>query len=412
MKAIVNKMAESSRRQRKRGRVAIEPLLFQEFSESVREQIRKKEPQLRAAGLWEFLCRLEISWPWQADLSDFFESAVASEFREIRVQNKEVKFTSEAIARATTLPEGDGRPLLNAELPINTGEWEAVFKGGSLAFDREAMGWEVELANSPWREWLEIFRQRIQLGEEGSRMEHCMVCAAFTALIKGIRYNWADELRLRMQEEVELQRERRPVQLRCAGYIGTLCQMSVASSSQSYVRTVPPFLSRPRSLTPPPELCLVRSHTASPEPPEIIEESIELCGDFSGRGGPHESFQNLPRLTAPLRLLESKSKLNPQSELQEKEELIQRLQSKLTLARGNEKQLQDLNNNLQARETKLAGQLNESIKKQKEWQSKCEMVSTELTLVSCERSQLLKEKESLEREKVVWESLKVRQERL
>lgn len=131
--------------------MTIEPLVFQELPEVVRDQIRKREPQLRAAGLWEFLCRLEISWPWQADLSEFFESALASEFREIKVQDERVPFTSEAIARATTLPEEDGQQLLNAELPISAGEWEVVFKGGSLAFDSEIMGWNIELANSPWK---------------------------------------------------------------------------------------------------------------------------------------------------------------------------------------------------------------------------------------------------------------------
>lgn len=178
------------KRQRKRGRVSIEPMVFQELPEVIREQIRRKELlQLRVAGLWEFLCTLEISWPWQVDLSEFFESALASEFRELHVQNQSVSFTSEAIAKATTLPEEDGQPLLNAELPIDAREWEVVFKGGSLAFDSEAMGWKIELENSPWKEWLEVFHQRIQLGEEGSGMEHCMVCATFTTLMRGTRYN-------------------------------------------------------------------------------------------------------------------------------------------------------------------------------------------------------------------------------
>lgn len=109
------------------------------------------------------------------------------------------------------LPGEEGQSLLNAKLPINAREWEVVFKGRSLAFDSEAMGWEVELANSPWKEWLEIFRQKIQFGEDRSRMEHCVVCAAFTALMRGMRYNWAEEIRLRMQEEIERQKDMRPV---------------------------------------------------------------------------------------------------------------------------------------------------------------------------------------------------------
>lgn len=69
-----------------------------------------------------------------------------------------------------------------------------VYQGGGLAFDSKAMGWKVELANSPWKEWLEILNQRIQLGEEGSRMERCVVCTEFMALMKDTKYNWADEL--------------------------------------------------------------------------------------------------------------------------------------------------------------------------------------------------------------------------
>jgi len=101
------------------------------------------------------------------------------------------------------------------------------------------MGWNIELANSPWKEWLEVFHQRVQLSEEGGKMEHCMVCAAFTTLMKGTRYNWAEELRLRMQEEVKKHRERRHVPLRSASYMGILCQLLVASSPSSYSRPVP-----------------------------------------------------------------------------------------------------------------------------------------------------------------------------
>lgn len=39
------------------------------------------------------------------------------------------------------------------------------------------------------------------------------------------------------------------------------------------------------------------------------------------------------------------------------------------------------------------------------------MVFTELTLLSNKKTQLMKEKEALEREKYVWEGLKVRQEK-
>lgn len=83
--------------------MSIEPLVFQELPEVIQEQIQK-ETQLRSVGLWEFLCMLEIYWPWQAYLYKLFESVLVSEFQEICVQMQGVNFTSEVIAMATTLP--------------------------------------------------------------------------------------------------------------------------------------------------------------------------------------------------------------------------------------------------------------------------------------------------------------------
>lgn len=94
----------------------------------------------------------------------------------------------------------------------------------------------------------------------------------------------------------------------CANYMGILCQMSVASS---YLRHVPLFLSRPRNLIPSLERRTVRLPIASPDPLEIIEENIELCGDFAGMGGPSENFQVLPRLTMPLQFFEPGSESDP-----------------------------------------------------------------------------------------------------
>lgn len=62
-------------------------------------------------------------------------------------------FTPKIVAKETTVLGEDSHPLLNAKLLIN------VRVGGCLeskqlilAFDFEAMGWKIELANSPWKE--------------------------------------------------------------------------------------------------------------------------------------------------------------------------------------------------------------------------------------------------------------------
>ena len=63
-------------------------------------------------------------------------------------------------------------------------------------------------------------------------------------------------------------------------------------------------MNRPRYFVLSPERCIGMSPIASPDPPEIIEESIELCSDFVGMGGPNENDQDLPRLVVPSKLFE------------------------------------------------------------------------------------------------------------
>lgn len=45
----------------------------------------------------------------------------------------------------------------------------------------------------------------------------------------------------------------------------------------------------------------------SPDSPEIVEESIELCGDYVGMGGTNENDQVLPRLVVPSKLFDLRS---------------------------------------------------------------------------------------------------------
>lgn len=322
----------------------MEPLTFQEFSPPVLEQMEKRKDQLKAAGLWDFLFKLEIAWPWQTDLSEFIESAWQSDFREIRVRSQSVSFSIEAIANITALPAEEGQPLTNSELPINAREWETVFEGGVQAFDDEVNGWEIEKAITPWKEWLYIIRQRIELGADYSRMEHCVVCAAFTALMRGARYNWAEELHRRIREEVETKQNLRPVPLLCAGYLGLLSQYSIVVSPTSAFRSVPPFLRRFRELSLSPSPVRGDIHVLSPEPPVIREESIELHGEFVGLVGPSEDFMALPRFLPPSpplsdysQVLETTTELLAlRKELEEVKALCQRKDEEIDLVRKEE----------------------------------------------------------------------------
>ena len=274
-------MAESSKKGRKRGSVAIEPIAFEQLSEPFKEQIKGRKPQLMAAGLWEFVTELEILWPWPADLSEFFLSACASEYRHPVVRKQLIRFDTEAIAQVTTLPGEDNVSVAEACRSLNAPEWGVVFENGQSAFDVKRQGWNLQKALPPWRDWLLLIHQRIELGRGGGFMEHCVVCAALAAWIRGTKFNWAEEVKSRIKEEIENHQLLRPLPLKSAGYIGLLCQISFGPDITSASRQkVPPFL-------PKPEWFFVREKTVpqatsplpSPEPPVILEEIVEMHGN-------------------------------------------------------------------------------------------------------------------------------------
>jgi hypothetical protein len=86
----------------------------------------------------------------------------------------------------------------------------------------------------------------IELGRNGEFMEYCIVCAALAAWIRGTKFNWAEEVRSRIKEEIETHKLLRPLPLRSAGYIGLLCQNSFGPDiTLTSRRKVAPFLSKP-----------------------------------------------------------------------------------------------------------------------------------------------------------------------
>lgn len=270
-------MAESSKTGRKRGELPIEPISFLAISEHFKERISEKEPQLRAAGLWEFITELEIPWLWPADLAEFVISAETTKFRDIRVQGHQVRFDVEAISLVTTLPDTDNVAVTEACRAIDAPEWGVAFEDGQSAFDVRKQGWNLLKALPPWRDWLLLIQQRIELRSDGDVMEHCVVCAALAAWIRGTKFNWADEVRLRIKEEVEKGKYLRPIPMRSAGYIGSLCQLSFGSDTpRGLRRSVTPFLSKPSGFERVEPVSREYSPPQSPEPPVILEEYIEL----------------------------------------------------------------------------------------------------------------------------------------
>jgi hypothetical protein len=163
-------MAEPSKEGRKRGALPVEPLSFSELSEVLKEKIKEKESHLKSAGLWDFVTSLEIPWPWPADLSEFVLSAGASNFQEVRVRNQLIRLETEAISQVTTLPGADSGSMAEACRAIDAPEWGVVFENGHAAFNAQKQGWDLEKAMSPWREWLLLVHQRIELERDGNFM--------------------------------------------------------------------------------------------------------------------------------------------------------------------------------------------------------------------------------------------------
>ena len=187
----MRRMATREKKKRGRERLVIEPTPFGELSEAFQQQLRGREVLLRSAGLWSFLWELELPWPRQADVVKFVESGLASSFGEIVVQKQRIPLTTEAIGETTTLPGVGAQSINFAEVPLNAPQWHSIFEGGRLAFDVESQGWRLKKILPEWRDWVLLIQQRIQLGSEDGYMEHCILCAALSAALKGIRYNWA-----------------------------------------------------------------------------------------------------------------------------------------------------------------------------------------------------------------------------
>lgn len=239
-------MAKLSKGRRKRGDIPIEPITFLELTESFKEKVKERESCLRAAGLWEFVSNMEIPWPWAVNISEFVITTCVSNFQHIVVRGQPVKFDVEAIVRVTTLPRLDNTPVAEATRAIDAHEWVVAFEDGPLAFDVKKQGWDLHKALPPWREWLTLIHHQIELEREGKFQEHCIVCAAFAAWFRGTRFNWAGEIRVKIQEEIERNRSKTLVSLRSTRYLGMLCQSSIAPDPVwTTRRSVVPFLLKP-----------------------------------------------------------------------------------------------------------------------------------------------------------------------
>ena len=411
-------MAGSTKAGRKRGDLPVEPLSFSEISEEFKEKIREREPHLKSAGLWEFVTQLEIPWPWPADLSEFVLSAGASDFREVRVRNQLIRLEAEAIAQVTTLPGIDSGSVAEACRAIDAPEWGVVFKDGQSAFDVRKQGWDLRKAMPPWQDWLLLVHQRIELERDGNFMEHCVVCAALAAWIRGTKFNWAEEVRLRIREEVEKGKCLRPVPLRSAGYIGMLCQLSFSPSTTSATRrSVAPFLPQPTGFVIEEPMPPVHSPLSSPEPPVILEEYVKLHGEspekFESRGFclPWREESSLSTQLQAIEKEWQERMARVTRELESQRMVVERQQEELEIFSKKTSQLTRENFELRESVKKLSESLHQSEGEITKWQVKCNEAESFNRHLLREREDWEKSKNNFTNEKTEWLSLKERQER-
>ena len=410
-------MAESSKKGRKRGALPIEPIVFPTLSEEFKERIREKEAHLRAAGLWNFLTNLEIPWPWPADLSEFVLSAHATEFQQCSARRQLVRFDTEAIAQVTTLPGEDSVSVAESCRAIDAPEWGVAFEDGQVAFDVKRQGWDLQKALPLWREWLFLIQERIELGRHGGFMEHCVVCAALAAWIRGTKFNWAGEVRARIREELEDQQTKRPMPLRSAGYIGMLCQLSFSPDITTATRrTVTPFLSKPEGFLeeiPNPQPI---SPPLSPEPPVILEETVEMHDDrLAGRkpdffclSWKEEEELSAYSLAEEKVWKEKMAKVVAELEVQKRtvdnqREEIAQIRGQLATLEAEKAILTESTRSLKTNLTRVESE-------KREWQVKSEEAVTFISQVLKEKEGLSKEVTDLAKERIEWTRMKERQE--
>lgn len=409
---VVRKMAGRTTESRVRERLVIEPIMLSEISEEFQQQLKRHEVSLRSSGLWSFLWELELPWPRQGDLVQFVESALSSKFGEVVVQDKPIPFTTEIVAEITTLPgEGAQSPSF-AEVPLNAPQWHSIFEGGGLAFDIESQGWELKKILPEWRDWVLIIQQRIQLGKEDGFMEHCILCAALSAVLKGVRYNWAGELKLRICEEMERHQNMRPMPLLSAGYIGFLCQKFTPAGNVH--RNTTPFLQKLHV----PVLPIIHSPSGTPEPLITMDRVFERVHERVQM--PSESFV-IPigfKIQQRLRITSGETSLEEKSERIELREQLTQVRRELEEQRAmtwtqQEEilQLRETQEELTITFTRKQKEWEQSQSSVDEWKTKCQGLYEELVVLGEAKRAWDSQKIALETEGAQWQSLKVRQER-
>ena len=251
---------------KRRLRGIAQPVPFKGMSIVMQERVKEREMELRSAGLWQFLSELAIPWPSQCELGELIENYMLQDHNRVPVSGHIVELSSETLSRVTLLPGEGEKDMASLDLPKEAPQWKMVFSGGLLSFDTIKQGWDLRDLKEPWKEWFLLIQERIELSD-GGFMEHCVACAALLAWVKGERFNWAEELRLRIRDEVHRKKTPFPFSLLSAGYLGMVCSLTIVPSE------VEMLAGNPRELLLEPPVLLMPI-PSSPRAPTIVEVPV------------------------------------------------------------------------------------------------------------------------------------------
>lgn len=331
-------MDQSSQHKRRRVRGGAQPTPFTEMTLLMTGRVREREPELRKAGLWPFLSELTIPQPSQSKLGEFIDNYAYQDNSRVPVDGHIVELSSETLSRVTFLPGAGGKDIASVDLPKEAPQWRKVFSGGLLSFDDDNQGWDLRDLKEPWKEWFLLIQERIEMSE-GGFMEHCVACAALLAWMKGESFNWAEELRLRIRDEVHRKKTSYFYKLLSAGYLGMVCALTIVPSEVEMLGGDPTefLLQPPMLLMPVP---------GSPVPPTIVEIPVmHVEAESSERVLPREEMPEEVRPVADNAELLSKLE-TLKTMVFEKERVIVEKLGMLTGLRSEVERLSSSNDNL------------------------------------------------------------------
>ena len=145
-------MDRHSQAKRRHLRGIAQPVPFKGMSIVMQERMKSREPELRKAGLWQFLSELVVPWPSQCELGELVENYMLEDHSRVQLSGQIVELSFEALSKVTLLPRENERDIVSLDLPREAPHWRMIFSEGSLSFDTTKQGWDLRDLKEPWKE--------------------------------------------------------------------------------------------------------------------------------------------------------------------------------------------------------------------------------------------------------------------